>query len=183
MNFMRDRLVEKLKKHDEKALSQIIEQQSRFVASVIYNTSKGSLSKEDIEEVTADVFVTLWNTAKKVHEGKLKGYLCSIAKTRALNKIKSLKNTAVLNIDDYDPEDDFSIALDAEKKDIHRELREVIKEIPLPDREILIRYYYYDQTVSQIAAEMKMNLETVKSKLRRTREKIKTKLIERSYAI
>lgn len=43
MNFMRDRLVEKLKKHDEKALSQIIEQQSRFVASVIYNTSKGSL--------------------------------------------------------------------------------------------------------------------------------------------
>ena len=47
----------------------------------------------------------------------------------------------------------------------------------------MIRYYYYDQTVAQIAAEMKMNLETVKSKLRRTREKIKTKLIERSYAI
>ena len=183
MNFMRDRLVEKLKKHDEKALSQIIEQQSRFVASVIYNILKGSLSKEDIEEVTADVFVTLWNNAEKVQEGKLKGYLCSIARTRTLNKIKSLKNTAVLNIDDYDPEDDFSIALDAEKKDIHRELREVIKEIPLPDREILIRYYYYNQTVSQIAAEMKMNLETVKSKLRRTREKIKTKLIERSYAI
>ena len=53
---MRDRLVEKLKKHDEKALSQIIEQQSRFVASVIYNTSKGSLTKEDIEEVIADVY-------------------------------------------------------------------------------------------------------------------------------
>lgn len=89
----------------------------------------------------------------------------------------------MLNIDDYDPEDDFSIALDAEKKDIHRELRELITEIPLPNREILIRYYYYNQTVSQIAAEMKINLETVKSKLRRTREKIKTKLIERSYAI
>ena len=77
---MRDRLVEKLKKHDEKALSQIIEQQSRFVASVIYNTSKGSLTKEDIEEVTADVFVTLWNNTEKVQEGKLKGYLCGIAK-------------------------------------------------------------------------------------------------------
>ena len=80
MNFMRDRLVEKLKKHGEKVLSQIIEQQSRFVASVIYNTSKGSLTKEDIEEVTADVFVTLWNNAEKVQEGKLKGYLCGIAK-------------------------------------------------------------------------------------------------------
>ena len=180
---MRDRLVEKLKQHDEKALTRIIEQQSRLVASVISNTSKGSLSKEDIEEVTADVFVTLWNNAEKVQEGKLKGYLCSIAKTRALNKIKSLHHNTVLNIDDYDPEDDFSIADDTEKKDIHRELREVITEIPLPDREILIRYYYYEQTVSQIARETDINIETVKSKLRRTREKIKEKLIERSYAI
>lgn len=180
---MRDRLVEKLKQHDEKALTRIIEQQSWLVASVISNTSKGSLSKEDIEEVTADVFVTLWNNAEKVQEGKLKGYLCSIAKTRALNKIKSLHHNTVLNIDDYDPEDDFSIADDTEKKDIHRELREVITEIPLPDREILIRYYYYEQTVSQIARETDINIETVKSKLRRTREKIKAKLIERSYAI
>ena len=180
---MRDRLVEKLKQHDEKALTRIIEQQSRLVASVISNTSKGSLSKEDIEEVTADVFETLWNNAEKVQEGKLKGYLCSIAKTRALNKIKSLHHNTVLNIDDYDPEDDFSIADDTEKKDIHRELREVITEIPLPDREILIRYYYYEQTVSQIARETDINIETVKSKLRRTREKIKEKLIERSYAI
>lgn len=180
---MRNRLVERLKKHDEKALAHIIEQQSRFVVSVIYNTSKGSLSKEDIEEVTADVFVTLWNNADKAQESKLKGYLCSIAKTRALNKIKSLKDKAVLNIDDYDPEDDFSIEDETEKKDIQRELKEVIKEIPLPDREILIRYYYYSQTVSQIAKEMSINLETVKSKLRRTREKIKTKLIERSYTI
>ena len=183
MNRMRDRLVEKLKKHDEKALAQIIEQQSRFVACVIQNTAKGSLSKEDIEEVTADVFVTMWNNAKKVQDGRLKGYLRSIAKTRALNKIKSLHNKAVLSIDDYDPEDDFSIADETEKKDLHRELREVIQEIPLPDREILIRYYYYNQTVSQIAQQMGINLETVKSKLRRTREKIKAKLIERSYTL
>ena len=78
---MRDRLVEKLKKHDEKALSQIIEQQSRFVASVIYNTSKGSLTKEDIEEVTADVFVTLWNNTEKVQEGKLQGYMEKVPET------------------------------------------------------------------------------------------------------
>ena len=48
--------MEKLKKHDEKALSKIIEQQSGLVASVIYNTSKGSLTKEDIEEVIQDIF-------------------------------------------------------------------------------------------------------------------------------
>lgn len=180
---MRDKLVEKLKKHDEKALQQIIDRNSRLVATVIYNTAKGSLTKEDIEEVTADVFVILWNNVQKVQEGKLKGYLCTIAKTRTLNKIKSLQNKTVFNIDDYAPEDDFSIADETEKKDIHRELKTIISEIPLPDREILIRHYYYNQTVTQISAEMNIKLETVKSKLQRTRKKIKEKLIERSYIL
>lgn len=180
---MSEQLAEKLKQHDEKALGQIIEKYSRFAATVIYNTAKGSLAKEDIEEVVADVFVTLWNNAEKVQEGKLQGYICSIAKTRALNKMKSLKNKTVLNIDDYDPEDDFSIEFEAEKQDMHRELREIITELPHPDKDILIRHYYYDQTVAVISQEMKINLETVKSKLRRTRDKIKAKLIERSYVL
>ncbi len=180
---MRDKLVAKLKKHDEKALQQIIDQESRFVATVIYNTAKGSLTKEDIEEVTVDVFVTLWNNVQKVQDGKLKGYLCTIAKTRTLNKIRSLHNKEIFNIDDYDPEDEFSITDETEKKDIHRELKTTIAEIPLPDREILIRHYYYNQTVTQISAEMNIKLETVKSKLQRTRKKIKEKLIERSYVL
>ena len=180
---MRDRLVEKLKKHNEKALEQIIENETRFVATVIYNTATGSLTKEDIEEVTADVFVTLWNNAEKVQDGKLRGYLTVLAGTRTLNKIKSLRNKTVLNIEDYDPEDDFSITYETEKQDILRELKEVIMEIPFPDREILIRHYYYHQTVSQISAEMDIKTETVKSKLRRTREKIKTRLIERSCVL
>ena len=53
----------------------------------------------------------------------------------------------------------------------------------MPDKDILIRYYFYSQTVSQIADGMKMNIETVKSKLRRTRDKIKTELVERSFTI
>ena len=70
---MKDKLLLKLKKHDEKALQAVIEQYSRLAATVINNISKGSLTKEDIEETVADVFVTLWNNAEKVQDGKLKG--------------------------------------------------------------------------------------------------------------
>ena len=182
-NAVKDRLAHGLRKHDEKALEKTIEQYSRLVASVVYSVSKGSLTKEDIEEVVSDIFVTLWNNAEKVQDGRLKGYICTIARTRTLNKLAATNSSPILNIDDYDPEDDFSIADETEKKDIHRELREIIKEITMPDREILIRYYYYFQTVSQIAAEMDIKTDTVKTKLRRTREKIKAKLIERSYTI
>ncbi len=160
-----------------------MEQYARLVAAVINNVAKGSLTKEDIEETVADVFVTLWNNADKVQDGKLKGYICCIAKTKALNKISSCARKMVLNIDDYDPEDDFSIEVETEKKDINRELREIISDIGQPDQEIIVRYYYYSQTASKISAIMNINPETVKSKLRRTRGKIKTMLIERGYVI
>lgn len=183
MIILKDKLLHKLKKHNEQALETIIETYTRLVANIIFNVSKGTLSKEDIEETTADVFVTLWNNADKVQEGKLKPYICCIARTRTLNKMAVNKNKAILNIDDYDIQDDFSIEYQTEEKDIQCELREIIGEIDMPDREILIRYYYYYQNLSQISEIMKINHETTKSKLRRSRDKIKSKLVERGYTL
>lgn len=178
-----DKLVHKLKKHDEKALIQIMDQYTPLVATIVSNVAKGSMSKEDIEETVSDVFVTLWNNCEKVQDGKLKGYICSIARTRAINKINSIGNKTVLNIDDYDPQDDFSIEDATDKKDLEQELRDVIDTIGEPDREILIRHYYFCETVSVISDKLSINIETVKSKLRRTRDKIRTKLTERGYTI
>ena len=50
-----------------------------------------------------------------------------------------------------------------------------------PDREIFLRYYYYDQKISEIADEMDMNAETVKSRLRRGREKLKSLIEEGDF--
>ncbi len=90
-------LEKRLNRHDESALSEIIDKYSRLIATVIYNTSNASLSKEDIEETVSDVFIVLWKNAEKVQVGKLKGYLCTIARTRTLNKIAANKNTNILN--------------------------------------------------------------------------------------
>ena len=67
-----DKLTERLHKKDEKALEEIILRFTPLVSTIIYNVSKGSMAKEDIEEITSDVFITLWNHAKDVRPGKLK---------------------------------------------------------------------------------------------------------------
>lgn len=176
-----NKLVARIKNKDQKAFEQVIEKYTPVVSAVIYNISKGSLSKEDIEETVTDVFVTLWKNADNIIDDKLKGYICRIAKTRALNKISSVSVHQILNIDDYDLEDDFSISAEVENKQLANELREIISEIEMPDKEIIVRYYYYSQNTSKIAQVMNLNTNTVKSKLRRAREKIKSKLIERGY--
>ncbi len=176
-----EKLAKRLKRKDEKALSDIILHFTPWVSAIIYNVGGGSLTKEDIEEVTSDVFLTLWNNADKVQPDKLKGYLGCIAKTRALNKLSSLKAGTLVDIDDYDPEDNFSIAENTEQQELNRSLKEIIRTLPEPDREILIRYYYYYQKTPEIAEVMQIHLETVKSKLKRTRQKLKAILTERGF--
>ena len=65
-----DKLVAKLKKHDEKALEQIMQRYTPIVATIIFNIANGSLTPSDIEEVVADVFITLWNNTDKVQADK-----------------------------------------------------------------------------------------------------------------
>ena len=176
-------LAARIIKKDENALGDIILKYTPLVSTIIYNVSKGGMTKEDIEEVTQDVFITLWKNSKKIQPDKLKGYICRIAKTRAINKLSSIKSNTILNIDDYDPEDNFDIADQTETKEINKELMEVVNSIGEPDKEILIRYYFYYQKTLKISEIMKLNLETVKTKLKRTREKIKIALIERGFEI
>ena len=168
---------------DEKTFECIMDTFGHYAATIIYNVSKGTLTKEDVEETTSDVFITLWKNAEKVQEGKLKSYIGCIAKTRALNKVDSVRNKAVVNIEEFDLEDDFSISDETEKKDVTKEVRRVVDELTEPDREIIIRFYYYYQTAAEIAEIMEMNKETVKTRLRRTKEKIKKTLTERGFAL
>ncbi len=175
-----EKLAKRLKRKDEKALSELILHFTPLISTIIYNVGHGAMTKEDIEEVTSDVFMTLWNNTDKIQPDKLKGYLCCIAKTRAINKLSTLRS-GILDIDDYDPEDDFSLVEHSELKELHHTLRQIIDTLENPDREILLRYYYYYQSTTKIADVLQMNQETVKSKLKRTRQKIKSILIERGY--
>ena len=175
------KLAKKLKKHDEKALEEIMAKFTPLVATIIYNISCGRLSTSDIEEVSADVFITLWNNADNFQNENLKGYLCSIAKNKAKNKLREIKPIHIVDIEDTVIFDDFSVAENIEDKDINSELYNAVNEIKEPDREIMIRHYYYYQSVYEIAKIMNINAETVKSKIQRTRVKLRKYLEERGY--
>ncbi len=170
-----------LKQKDREAFEETIRQYTPLAAGIVRNVSRGSLSREDREEIVADVFVTLWKNAEHIMDGKLKGYLCCIAKTKTLTRLSAVTRHNDVPLEDFEAEDDFSITAEVEKQEVIDDLREIIAAIDRPEQEIVIRYYYYCQNVPKIAEILHMNPETVKTKLRRTREKIKAKLKERGY--
>ena len=130
----------------------------------------------------SDIFVILWNNTDKIIEGKLQGYLCRIARTKALDRLSKHKKPQTLDIEELEIQSDFSMEVTAEIDDVTEILHELVDELHEPDREIMLRYYYYQQAAPIIAKILRMNKETVNSKLRRNKEKLRLKLKERGYA-
>ena len=65
---------------------------------------------------------------------------------------------------------------EVERREQQRLVSEAVLSMQWPEREIFLRHYYYGQKVSAIAEEMAMNPTTVKTHLRRGREKLRVVL-------
>ena len=164
-----------LKTSDEEALEWFIDRYSAYVGTVVNNILKGSMSHEDVEEVVSDVFVTLWRSASKLYPLNLKGYLSRVARSLSMQKLR--ERVAELPLDeDILILDDDSLFDRLEKEDQDQEIRKAVYSLPQPDKEIFLRFYYYCQSVSVIAEQMKMNQSTIKTRLRRGRDRLRIQL-------
>lgn len=174
--------LKQLKRRDESALEWFIDRYAAYVNTIIYNILGSSVSGTDREEVSSDVFFTLWVNAQRISQGKTKAFLGGVARNKA--KEFTRKIGAELPLEDdiilvscEDPERDL------EQREQARCIREAVLSMPYPEREIFFRYYYFCQPVADIAEEMDLTLSAVKTKLHRGRRKLKEILTKGGYIV
>ena len=161
-----------LKKGNEEALEWFIDKYSAYVGTVVSNILQGSMSHEDVEEVTSDVFMTLWQSAENLYPLNLKGYLSRVARSLSMQKLREKASELPLDDDILILDDDSEFDRLA-REDQDEMVRKAVYAMPQPDKEIFLRFYYYCQSVSLIADQMQMNPSTVKTKLKRGRERLR----------
>lgn len=188
MHTKEQRLAAALKKGDTSALAKIIDGYAGYVCAVIRNFSRGhhpgsgAFTEEDIDELCSDVFFGLWEHRGGIDaELGLKAYLSAIARNAVKNRFRSAKPPTV-DIEEL-PElaDDFSVEHRAELNELMRELDSLIKALSAEDREIFMRFYFYGQKSSEIAIIMDTAEGTVRSRLSRTRAKLREELRNRGF--
>lgn len=175
--------IRRLKKHDETALNELIHQYTGLVSGTVFQLSGGNLSASDIEEITADTFITLWYNTDKLQPQSLTGYMLCIAKNKARDKLRKVTGKATVSIDDLEIEEDFLLSDTVEKKALSAALKDALAELSEEDREIIIRHYYFYQSSTVIGEQMNLHPGTVKTRLMRTREKLKKLLTERGFSL
>lgn len=169
-----------MKQKDEKALEWFIDRYAAYVNTIIYNIIGSKMTVSDVEEVTSDVFLVFWSNADKVKPDKIKAYLGGIARNKAKEKTRELRQEIALE-DDIIILSDLNLESTYEMREQAQVLKKAVLSMQCPDREIFLRHYFYYQTVEQISQEMKINSSTVKTHLRRGRAKLKEMLNEGGY--
>ncbi len=161
-----------LQSGDQQALEWFIDKYGNYVGTVVNSVLQNCMSREDVEEVAADVFVTFWKSAKNLLPINLKGYLSRVARSLALRKLREKTQELPLEEDVLFIEEDSLIErIDQEQR--NQRVREAVLSMTQPDREIFLRHYYYCQSIAVIAEKMKMNPSTIKTRLKRGREKLR----------
>lgn len=163
------KLLLRLKKKDENALSEAIDIYTPYLSTVLYNAVGTSLSKEDTEETVSDVFVTLWQNAYAIdlEKGTIRSYIAAVARNSAFKRLSKQKDCVCL--------DDIEIANNdfAEKASSDDFLWKAVMSLGEPDNEIFVRYYKFDEKLKTIAKATGLKLSTVKTKLSRGKRKLK----------
>ena len=171
------KLVRQLKKHNEKALEELVGRYSAYVSTVVRNIVCEVMGESDVEEITADVFIRVWNNSEKLRPETLRYYLAAIARNLSIDRLR--RHHFTLQINEIDMDDSTDIEYDTERKLFAEQFRKAVDEMDKRDRELLLRYYYYYQKTPQIASEMNISLSACKTALHRARNRLKQMLIER----
>ena len=158
-----------LKRGSETALVWFIDAYTPYVTAIIHGIIGDHMDMADVEEVASDVFYALWENARKVYS--VKGYLGTMARNKAKNKLRDLTydlplEEQILVLEGGSPEDTM------EEKERSRAVRRAVLQMPHPEKEIFLRHYYYCQKLDTISAELGLPLSTVKTKLRRGRARL-----------
>ena len=165
-----------MRRKDPRSLEKLMDKYIPYVSVIVWSFLRSSMSKEDAEEVVSDVFLTAWNRAEEIYPEGVKPWLGAVARNKSLQKLRKAGKDLPLEENALEipagdaPEERLTRTEEA------RLVREAVDSLGQPDREIFLRHYWYAQTVSQISGQMRINESTVKTKLRRGRQRLKEML-------
>ena len=164
-------LMEKIAGGDEAALHALLRQYGPLIRYVL----RPILTDErDREECYADISLKIWQTAGSFdgEKGTLKAWLTVLSRNAALNRARA-KGTEDAPLEDTVPHGDGSAEDEVLRRERQAKLRAAIAGLPVYERELFYRKYYYCQSTAQMAAELCLTERAVEGRLYRLRQKLR----------
>jgi RNA polymerase sigma-70 factor (ECF subfamily) len=159
--------------------AELVKRQQRFVFTLAMRFVK---NREDAEEVSQDCFIKAYRSLAKFQQtAKFSTWLYSIVYTTSMSFLrkKRLETTSIddgegyIQVEDHTAE---SHTLAVEQKITNEYLGKAIDMLLPDDATIITLFYKAEQSLEEIASITGMETNTVKVKLHRARQRLRTRL-------
>lgn len=183
--------LEKIKKgiltKDPQAYEYLMACYSRLLWTIAAGILNGAGTREDVEDVISDVFLSLWEHPEQFDEtrGSIKTWLCVKTRSRAIDLLR--KNCRESFAGEKTTEEDTGQIWELRSEEdtildqilVRQQAAEVVKqiqELEPPNREILMLRLVYEVKPALIAAKLKLPVEEIYDRIRMGKRKLKQKL-------
>lgn len=99
-----------------------------------------------------------------------------VARTQAVNRCREISKRNTISLENTDFIDQLGVVDNILEAETRKSLIAAVNALGEPDREILIRRYYYDQKPKEIALAMDMSVKQVDNRLYQTKLKLRESL-------
>ena len=123
-------------------------------------------NKADAEDITQKVFIKFYKNIKKINDkSKIKSWLLTVTSNECKNLVCNFWKKNIIITE----EENLDITGDSKNYDNTLMLAHALKKLPKKYRICLHLFYYYGYSIKEISNIMKLNSETVKTRLSRGR--------------
>lgn len=167
-----EKLIEEYISKNKLNIEKVVDDYYNYITTIIKNSY--NFKPEDEDEMISDVFLIIWKNRDKLRlKEKFSPYIAGITKKVVYRKYKEINNSVEISQYEENIVDNFNIENIIEQRNINNCIASNLKEIGEIEYQIFTKFYYEGKKVKQIAKEMNLTVSNVKTKLHRTRNKIK----------
>jgi RNA polymerase sigma-70 factor, ECF subfamily len=168
-------IVKEYPKNDIEQLNYIMEEYGEEIKRLVFTYTKNWPQAEDI---TQEIFISVYNNLNEFREqSTVRTWIYRIAINKCKDYVRSwhytktlLTNSFFQKSKDKSPEEAY---LQNEQKE---QVSKLILELPINYREVIILYYFKEFSLEEISTTLEINLNTVKSRLRRAKKSLESKI-------
>lgn len=173
---------------DESAIPATSEKYGVYCTSIARNILK---NEEDTEECVNDTYFNAWNSIPPQRPSVLSAFLGRITRNLSFNRYKLLHTQKrgggelplVLEELTEVVSGKESVEQELERKELLAEINSFLAGIPKEKRQMFVRRYWYAEPVNEIAKRFGISESSATMTLKRVREQLKEKLVEKGYRL
>lgn len=174
-------------KRSEEAIACTMQKYGRYLLRLAQNILH---IREEAEECVNETYLSAWNQLPPDKPEKLLPYLGRISRCLALNRYDYLtaqKRSSEFKVQLSELEEILSVPdtpqQQYEREELSAAISAFLRAQHEEDRNLFIRRYWYSDSIRDIAKRYALQENTVKSRLLRTRKRLKAYLEKEGYAL